>query len=486
MRYRLFLRDPAGHELTLSGFKVIEDDPGNDAWADTTTLFTRLFAGRVEDEAHERGDAVVATGILRISAPGLLALLASLRPSAGSPGARARAVARFGALFTGRLLRAYTGRWLSDAQTPWPDGEPGLPLYEGYDPHEWHPLPGREHSLRRRIVPFAADDGYPLTVHQLRGEREPTRGPVLMAHGAGMRANAFYDPPVPVTMVDALVAEGYDVWSLNWRGSVDFPPHRWTLDRVAAYDHPAAVRTILEHTGRRTLKAVVHCQGSSTFVMAAAAGLLPEVTHVVSSAVALHPVVTRGALVKQWTVMPVAGLFSPYLDAQWGIRAPTPFAAGAAAWARLVRHRDCDDPVCHMLQFMYGFGPEVVWRHENLEADTHAWTSREFGYAPFTLLRQVARSVRAGHVVPVDGLAELPDSFVDRAPETSARFTFLTGEHNRLFLPASQRRTFEHFERFQPGRHAHAVIPRLGHLDLYFGRTAVTATHPLVLAGLER
>ena len=40
MLYRLFFRDGAGNRLTLSGFKVIEDDPGFDAWSDTTTLFT--------------------------------------------------------------------------------------------------------------------------------------------------------------------------------------------------------------------------------------------------------------------------------------------------------------------------------------------------------------------------------------------------------------------------------------------------------------
>ncbi|MBA3328096.1 MAG: alpha/beta fold hydrolase [Solirubrobacterales bacterium] len=482
MRYRLFLRDPVGHELTLSGFKVIEDDPNHDSWSDTTTLFTRLFAGHLEP-GQERADAIVATGILRISLPGLVRLMASMAAGEGSVGARLRARVRFGGLFVDRVRRVYAGRWLRDAQTPWPEGDPDQPLYEGYDPGDWHHLPGRD-GLRRRIVAFRADDGHPLTLHQINAYREPTRGPVLLAHGAGMRANAFYDPPVPRTIVDALVGEGYDVWSLNWRGSIDFPPHRWSLDRVARYDHPAAVRTILAETSRDELKAVVHCQGSSSFVMAAVAGLLEQVTHVVSTAVSLHPVVSRGARFKQLTVLPVSGMLSPYLDAQWGIRAPTPFAAATARYARLVRH-ECDDPVCKMLQFMYGSGPEVVWRHDNLEADTHAWVSREFGYAPFRLLRQVSRSARAGHIVPSERLEDLPASYVAQAPDTDARFTFMTGELNKLFLPKSQRLTYEHFDRFQPGRHSHAVVPGFSHLDLYFGSGAESATYPLILAGLE-
>ena len=47
MLYRLFPRSD-GRPLTLSGFKVVEDDPGSDLWTDTTTLFTRILRGHVE------------------------------------------------------------------------------------------------------------------------------------------------------------------------------------------------------------------------------------------------------------------------------------------------------------------------------------------------------------------------------------------------------------------------------------------------------
>ena len=71
MRYRLFLRDPAGRPLTLYGFKVLEDDPNYDSWHDVTTLFVRLLAGHVL-KGEGRPDQVVATGVLRISALGFL------------------------------------------------------------------------------------------------------------------------------------------------------------------------------------------------------------------------------------------------------------------------------------------------------------------------------------------------------------------------------------------------------------------------------
>lgn len=63
------------------------------------------------------------------------------------------------------------------------------------------------------------------------------------------------------------------------------PPNKWTLDQAAVYDHPVAVRRVLEETGADRLKAIVHCQGSTSFMMAAVAGLLPQVTTIVSNAV---------------------------------------------------------------------------------------------------------------------------------------------------------------------------------------------------------
>ena len=58
MLYRLFFSDAAGHPLTLSGFKVVEDDPGLDnVWSDTSTLFTKLLRGHVEAEDESRRGA---------------------------------------------------------------------------------------------------------------------------------------------------------------------------------------------------------------------------------------------------------------------------------------------------------------------------------------------------------------------------------------------------------------------------------------------
>jgi predicted patatin/cPLA2 family phospholipase len=113
MLYRLFLRDGAGHPLTLSGFKSIRDDPGLDAWRDTTTLYTRILRGHVAEE-EEEGE-VAAAGIIRISVPDFLRQLTTFRTQGDSFGDRMEAMRRFGQLFMGRLWDVYATEVLSSS-----------------------------------------------------------------------------------------------------------------------------------------------------------------------------------------------------------------------------------------------------------------------------------------------------------------------------------------------------------------------------------
>jgi cholesterol oxidase len=103
MYYRLFFEDAAGHPLTLVGFKEVRDDPGNDVWSDTSTLYTRVLTGHVSAE-EEPGATVLATGILHILPRDFAKQLTTFRVH---PGHRLDALARFGKLFAGELWEAY-------------------------------------------------------------------------------------------------------------------------------------------------------------------------------------------------------------------------------------------------------------------------------------------------------------------------------------------------------------------------------------------
>jgi hypothetical protein len=338
-------------------------------------------------------------------------------------------------------------------------------------------------ELDTTLVPFEAGDGRPLDLLHVTGRHAPVRGPVLLVHGAGVRADIFR-PPLRTTLVDTLVEQGWDVWLENWRASIDLVPCRWTLDQAAVYDHPRAVRKVLEQTGADTLQAVVHCQGSTSFSMAAVAGLLPEVTTVVSNAVSLHPVIPRFSRFKINVMAPLVARLTPYMNPAWGLAAPHALARAMVLFVRLAHH-ECHNTVCRMVSFTYGTGFPALWSHENLSGETHEWLKREFAAVPFTFFSQMARCVERGHLVSVDGLPGLPDSFVAQAPKTDARFVFLAGTDNRCFLAESQQRTFRFFDGLQPNRHALHLFPGYGHLDVFLGRRAARDVFPTIMEELQ-
>jgi cholesterol oxidase len=103
MKYRLLLQDGEGHDITLRGFKDVEDDRGFDVWSDTSTLFTHVYKGHVQPEGDE-GAEIVATGILHIRPTDFAVQCTTFRVH---PPHRVDALARFGELFAGDLWTVY-------------------------------------------------------------------------------------------------------------------------------------------------------------------------------------------------------------------------------------------------------------------------------------------------------------------------------------------------------------------------------------------
>jgi hypothetical protein len=338
------------------------------------------------------------------------------------------------------------------------------------------------------VIDFPARDGFKLNLWHASAPapkgRRKTRTPVVVVHGAGVRANVF-QPPAKQTFVQALSAAGYDVWLLNWRASIDLPPNEWTLDDAAVNDHPAAVDKVLELTGAKTLKAVIHCQGSTSFMMSITAGLLPRVTTVVSNAVALHPVVPKIAHLKSRIATDTIGRMYTYLNPQWGLSAPGFWPKVIDWWVRAFHH-ECNNPVCKHSSFTYGAGFPTLWRHENLDEETHEWLKGEFAAVPMTFFRQMAKCLNAGSLLSTGKYDVLPKDFTAQAPRTDARFCFLGGQFNQCFLPESMARTFDFFDHHAPGRHAFHELAGYGHLDVFLGKNAATDIFPLIVDELGR
>lgn len=110
MLYRLFFRDGVGNPLTLTGYKLVENDAGFDLWKDTTTLFTRVLQGHVPASGEATATAL-ASGILRIRIRDFAKQLTTFRAGGGPGlGAKLGALLKFNVVFLGQLAEVYLRR----------------------------------------------------------------------------------------------------------------------------------------------------------------------------------------------------------------------------------------------------------------------------------------------------------------------------------------------------------------------------------------
>jgi cholesterol oxidase len=106
MLYRLWFRDGVGHPLTMTGFKLVENDAGFDLWKDTTTLFTHVLKGHVEASGDATAE-VVASGILKIRVQDFAKQMTTFRAGGQGIGAKLGGLVKFGVIFVGQLAEVY-------------------------------------------------------------------------------------------------------------------------------------------------------------------------------------------------------------------------------------------------------------------------------------------------------------------------------------------------------------------------------------------
>lgn len=339
-------------------------------------------------------------------------------------------------------------------------------------------------SMQFETIEFTAGDGMKLNLkHAIGHNGSKEKGPIVLVHGAGVRADIFL-APVEKTFVDYLVEHGYDVWLENWRASMDLEPNLWTLDQAAVYDHPKAVEKIIELTGAKTIKAVIHCQGSTSFMMSAVAGLIPQVDVILTNAVSLHFNIPKASNLKITMVSRLLQSLSDYINPQWANNPPNLFARLVNMAVKLTHH-ECDNDVCRHSSFTYGAGHPTLWMHENLNPQTHDWLSNEFGFLPTKFYAQVRKSLKNGHLQAVDSFEQLPQDFVTAPLKTGARFAFFAGKENDCFLAESQVNSFNHFNKLKPNYHSLNVIENYGHLCMFMGKDAHKDVFPHMLEALD-
>ena len=328
---------------------------------------------------------------------------------------------------------------------------------------------------------IVASDGVPL---RLTRYRAGDRGPVLLVHGLGVSSRIFTVDTIATNLLEFLGSNGFDVWLLDCRVSIDLPSSTvpWTADDVARKDYPAAVAAVRSATGSAGIDAIVHCYGATTFFMAMLAGL-EGVRSAVCSQIATHVLVPRAMRLK-------ARLRLPTLLRAAGVGALTARAdEGAGGWKRaydgalrflpVPAPERCQSAVCHRISFMYG----RLYQHEQLSEATHASLSELFGISTMAAFEQLARMVNRRQLVTADGR----DDYLPRLDRLAIPITFIHGALNACYLPASTAAAVEALVAENGGdlyeRH---VIPGYGHIDCIFGKNAAVDVYPLMLRHFHR
>ena len=202
MRYRLFFRDGTGKPLTLSGHKVVVDDGIRNIWRDTSTLFSRIYDGHV-DQAQETSAPVVATGVLHIKPLDAHQMTTFSRTAGRSRRARGDRDVRVG-VSRHAVGRLQTARRV-DAQA------------RRRGPADSAVQPRRREGRGRRdaLLQHAGQDGVePAAL--LAGTCDDV---VMLMHGLTTSTDMFIMPE-HVNLVSYCSMQGSPTWSFDWRGSM--------------------------------------------------------------------------------------------------------------------------------------------------------------------------------------------------------------------------------------------------------------------------
>src|SRR3954468_16794036 len=293
---------------------------------------------------------------------------------------------------------------------------PGLPAPGDREPHRLT----EDRPMQRRVArytldgvkdaevsvhPFSTEDDLGLELRRFR--RADCDDVVLLVHGLTSSSDMFIMPEHHNLVTYLLDAGFTDVWTSDFRMSNRFPydteTHRYTLDDIAHWDHPAAVRELRRHVGDRRVHVIAHCLGSVSFSMSLFAGVAGEIASLVSNSVSLTPRVPAWSRVKLTAGPPLLEylLGVSFLDSRFGDASP--FTRGwMISRAVSLFHRECDVSGCHMESFMWGSGHPAMYLHDNLHPETHERIADLLGPSGLNYFRHVRKMVAAGRAVRYD------------------------------------------------------------------------------------
>jgi pimeloyl-ACP methyl ester carboxylesterase len=309
-----------------------------------------------------------------------------------------------------------------------------------------------------------------------------TKGPLVLAPGYGNAARAFAIDTVPKNWVQYLGEHGYDVWLFDYRASPDLPSSftQFTVDDIALRDWPAAIDTVRRETGQDQIQAMGHCVGGLSLFMAIGGGM-QGLRSATFSSLAGHPIPTPGNQARAWArlatifrLLGIKGLNTAYDPRSWDAKL-------IETVMKLLPFRHVyDDPVARRIYFIYG----DVFDYENINAPTMRQAVPSFfGNGNITFFEHISLMIRARAARDARGR----DAYLSNLDAYKLPISFITGEHNKMFVPEGLQRTYDMLRGAHgPQDYTHHIIKDYAHLDLWLGTNAERDVWPVALAELEK
>ena len=370
---------------------------------------------------------------------------------------------------------------------------------------------------RYRRPPTGPDKpGLPeVTVGTWQGIEVRRAKSVLLMHAFGMSGSTFTFQTTGCNLAEYFYRSGYEVWIFDSRMSprVGGSLLEGTLDQVGFIDAPAAVDYILASlSNAESLKdgpplqifSFAHCLGSGAMLIGLLGGkmchpiqalggarpMLPKLAGLVCSQVHPFMVGSDHSMSKTWiapaardmfrrTFIPLAvrasvqPLVHQLFDRLFA-SLPVPAGEHCPHEGEADRMDDDDVATCRRIRFMDG----ELFKHSNLNLETHRLLPELFGSANVRLFAHGAKLVDYERLVTEDGInAYVNDDAISRYMALPVRF--IHGSLNDLFNEESATRSSAQFQRVHPdfsaqfatpsSQRCHHLIEGYGHLDLLIG-----------------
>ncbi len=459
MIYNMDLNTQEGEKYYFSGYKQIHDDFGFDMWKDTTTLFITI-------RKEKNGDPIVK-GILKIKPTDFMKQMTTMKAiNASSKMEQMAALAKFGKFFSNSLMDVYGGIFSKDIL---------------FNPD----CPRTKRELRLcdpEVYDVTTDDSYHIRLTRYNGG---TKASVMLAHPFNSCGRLWSVDTIDTNLVEYLYANGYDVWLLDYRLSIDLPyvKEQMNLDQIAQYDFPAATEKIKEVAGVEKVHVVSHCVGSLTAQMAVLKGC-KNIGSIAAFQVSLFPESPLQVMLKTELRVPSLlkkigiGSLDAYTDTDanfWEKVYNRSLKVYGAAWGY-----DSDSAVYNRLTFM--FGPQ--YEMDNVNELTHSTLHETFGVANMTTYTQLTKMLREERFVDYFG----EDTYIPKVENMKdVPVTLIAGGKNQVFKAKNVKNAVKYLNKKNgEGIYKYVIIDDYGHTDCVVGKNAAYDVFPYVLEHLEK